>query len=441
MTAPAVPPGARAAAVTALCCAPVLALAGCGAGEDDGAAAGEDTVVRMMTWEGAETNAAIDAALEGFDVPGVTVERVDAPSGGYSEQLASLTQAQELPDLFWCGNDTALQYTNEGLLVDWSDRLADPSSGLGAGDFVPSAIENWTTPDGRIGGIPSLMNTYGVWYDAGAFEAAGLPLPAEGWTWDDMFAAAAALADPAADRYGLVADQLVGDDGPFTMSVYSLSAGGQAFADSVNTPTEIAADAAYAEGVGKLAAAVQSGAVAPPGYDASDAQSLFASGSLPMLFGGQWLASGFLVDEPDIDYGFAPLPVQDTPATLFDAVGVCTPSYAEDPDAVWEVLRYLNESVWAPVLAESPVAPPAYTAAQDDYFQVLEDAGLTSVADTVRVGLDTTPTTGVRFTTTWSAEARDIATTYWPGILTGERPVTDLDAMAADIDALAGAPG
>lgn len=419
----------------------LVAVAACGGGDSGEETSGGDVTVQVMTWEGAETNAAIDAALADFDEPGITLERIDAPSGNYGEQLASLTQAQELPDLFWCGNDTALQYANEGLLVDWSDRIADTSSDFNADGFVPSSIENWTTEDGALGGVPSLMNAYGIWYDADAFTAAGLPLPADGWTWDDMYAAAQALSDPAEGRYGLIGDILTGADGPFTMSVYSLSADGEPFADSVNTPTAVTADQTYAEGVAKLATAVQAGAVAPPGYDSSNAQSLFSAGELPMLAAGQWLASGFLTDAPTIEYGFAPLPNQGTPATLFDAVGICTPEYTEDADAAWVALQFINTSVWGPVLEASPVAPPAYLASQDAYYEVLDSSDLGGVAETVRTDLGIERTAGVRFTTSWSAQAGDIVTTYWPQILQGERPVSDLQAMTDDINALIDSEG
>src|SRR3712207_6190082 len=107
----------------ALVCAGVLAAVGaCGGGESPSQGSGPATVT-VMTWESAETNAAIDKALATFANPDVKVQRIDAPSGKYGDQLASLTQAKKLPDLFWCGNDTALQYASQGLLVDWSKRF------------------------------------------------------------------------------------------------------------------------------------------------------------------------------------------------------------------------------------------------------------------------------------------------------------------------------
>ena len=71
-----------------------------------------------------------------------------------------------------------------------------------------------------------------------------------------MYAAAAKLANKNGAKYGLVADQLTSGDGPFTMSMYSVSAGGAPFTDNVNHPTKAEADAKYTEGVQKLVDAI-----------------------------------------------------------------------------------------------------------------------------------------------------------------------------------------
>lgn len=57
------------------------------------------------------------------------------------------------------------------------------------------------------------MNTYGIWYDIDAFKAAGIPVPAAGWTWDQMYEAAAKLHEKGA-KYGLVADAMTALDAP-----------------------------------------------------------------------------------------------------------------------------------------------------------------------------------------------------------------------------------
>lgn len=408
----------------------LLATSACGGSsgqESDG-----KTTVTVMTWESNATNKLIDQALAGFKDPDITVERIDTPNGNYSDKLSALTQAQKLPDLFWCGNDTEQQYTGQGLLTDWSSKLSG-SGDFGTGSFDATAMKNWTTADGKIGGVPSLMNTYGIWYDVDAFKAAGIPLPAAGWTWDQMYDAATKLHEKGA-KYGLVADAMTALDAPFSLSLYSQSAGGAPFTDDVHHPSKVTVDATYTEGVGKLVAGIKSGAVAPPGYDISSQQSLFAAGEIPMLWSGQWLAAGFLTDKPKIKYGFAPLPQVDKPATLYDAVGICTPSYTKDADATFKVLKYLDSTVWTKVLPDSPVAVPAYTAAQDSYFDALDKAGQTTVAATVKTDLAATSTIGVRFTTQWASQASDLVTAYWPDILQGKKPLSDLQTMADKIN-------
>ncbi|MFF4354410.1 extracellular solute-binding protein [Streptomyces sp. NPDC001530] len=408
----------------------LLATSACGG--SSGQESGGKTTVTVMTWESNATNKLIDQALAGFKDPDITVKRVDTPNGNYSDKLSALTQAQKLPDLFWCGNDTEQQYTGQGLLTDWSSKLSD-SGDFGTGSFDATAMKNWTTADGKIGGVPSLMNTYGIWYDVDAFKAAGIPLPEAGWTWDQMYDAATKLHEKGA-KYGLVADAMTALDAPFSLSLYSQSAGGAPFTDDVHHPTKVTVDAKYTEGVGKLVAGIKSGAVAPPGYDISSQQSLFAAGEIPMLWSGQWLAAGFLTDKPKIKYGFAPLPQVDKPATLYDAVGICTPSYTKNADATFKVLKYLDSTVWTKVLPDSPVAVPAYTAAQDSYFDALDKAGQTTVAATVKTDLQATSTIGVRFTTQWASQASDLVTAYWPDILQGKKPLSDLQTMADKIN-------
>jgi ABC-type glycerol-3-phosphate transport system substrate-binding protein len=410
----------------------LLATSACGG--SSGQESGGKTTVTVMTWESNATNKLIDQALAGFQDPGITVKRIDTPNGNYSDKLSALTQARKLPDLFWCGNDTEQQYTGQGLLTDWSSKLSG-SGAFSTGSFDSTAMKNWKTADGKIGGVPSLMNTYGIWYDIDAFKAAGIPVPAAGWTWDQMYEAAAKLHEKGA-KYGLVADAMTALDAPFSLSLYSQSAGGAPFTDDVHHPTKVTVDATYTEGVSKLVAGIKSGAVAPPGYDISNQQSLFSAGEIPMLWSGQWLAAGFLTDKPKIKYGFAPLPQVDKPATLYDAVGICTPSYTKNADATFKVLKYLDSTVWTKVLPDSPVAVPAYTGAQDSYFNALDKAGQTTVASTVKTDLKASSTIGVRFTTQWASQASDLVTAYWPDILQGRKPLSDLQTMADKINEL-----
>ena len=431
----------RTMGVLMLCSILLSLLAACGGSSGQGTQNGKATVT-VMTWETDSTNASIDKALQDFmkSNSDITVQRIPSPAASYGDKLASLLQAKKLPDLFWCGNDTEQQYTAQGLLYDYAPKLKNgQGSTLSSGSFVPAALQNWTSSDGKMGGLPTLMNTSGIWYNADAFKKAGLELPKQGWTWDQMFSDAQKLTSKSGGttNYGLVADGLTQPaNGPFTMSAYSLSAGGQAFADKINNTTKVTVDDKYIEGVSKLAAAIQNGSVSPPGYDVSNATSSFTAGKIPMLLSGQWLAAGFLTNKPSISYGFAPLPTVSSPATLYDAVGICTPSYTANPDATWKVMQFMASKLWENVLPSSPVAPPAYTPSATNYNSTLKSPGMDSVVSTVTYELNTSNVSGVRFSTVWATKANDLMTTYWPDILQGKKPVSALQTMASQVNDL-----
>ncbi|MFZ6028114.1 MAG: extracellular solute-binding protein [Chloroflexota bacterium] len=82
--------------------------------------------------------------------------------------------------------------------------LADTEADFAADDFWPGALSACQDAGGRQLGLPVRIHFRGIFYDAGAFDAAGLPRPAPGWTWDDFRKAVAALAQFDADypRYG-----------------------------------------------------------------------------------------------------------------------------------------------------------------------------------------------------------------------------------------------
>src|SRR2546423_1085179 len=86
------------------------------------ARAADPVKVTFMTWEGADTNAAIDKAVETFKTanPDIDVQRLETPTTDYGQKIASMTVANQLPDIFWAGNDTEQQLGAQGALYDWT---------------------------------------------------------------------------------------------------------------------------------------------------------------------------------------------------------------------------------------------------------------------------------------------------------------------------------
>lgn len=408
-----------------------LSLSACGTGEEAQKGGGEsDGVVQFMTWESAETNQQLDKLIaEKWKNDDIKLERIDAPAGDYSKKLGSLAQAKELPDIFWCGNDTEQQFSQLGLLIDWTDKF---ESEFSKDDF--DGLDRWTTENG-LGGLPSLRNVYGVWYNADLFKEAGVDIPKPGWTWDDMYDAAKKLTGAGGSKYGLAADSLVTTDGPYTMSVYSVSAGGDPFVDDVNNPSKFTMDDKFLEGVTKLRDAIKAGSVTPPDYDQSNMASLFASGKQPMMIGGQWHAQSFLADAKSFEWGWVPMPSQGTPTATYDSIGMCTPNTA-GADETFKAVAFLEKEILPQVMADSKVAPVAYAPGRDGYLKALEESGMTTVAETVNYNVDAEKLVGTRLTTSYASQVNDLTTATYLPVLKGQRPVEDLQGYVAEVEKL-----
>jgi multiple sugar transport system substrate-binding protein len=69
-------------------------------------------------------------------------------------------------------------------------------------DFFPAERQAATTPDGKIYGVPALVDNLALVYNKKLFDAAGLSYPTPDWTWDDFRNAARKLSAPAQHKYG-----------------------------------------------------------------------------------------------------------------------------------------------------------------------------------------------------------------------------------------------
>lgn len=398
-------------------------------------AASAQTTVTLMTWEGADTNKLIRASLDAFEKqnPDLKVELVPSPNSGYDQKIQSMILARKLPDLFWIGNDKILEFGSKGILFDWSKYAFR----LQAAQYAPGALDKYKL-NGKLYGLPSLMNTYGFFYNEDAFKAANVPLPKAGWTYQDFFTAAQKLTKNG--KYAVVYSTSDPFNNPFFMSQYALSAGGAPFQNSYLNPTKVTASPQFVEGTKLLVDAIKNGHVAPPTYPTDGQLENFLAGSVPMLGAGQWLAASMLQSAPKFKVGFVPLPQVKVRAQPFDAVGIAAPATIKNPDAVWKVLTFLDTRAWESVLPASPVAPAAFVPSSKPYFDKLRAAGFTSVADSVNYTLGTKTTDGIRFIAPWSGKANDQIRASWNDILLGKVPtesgvqklVQQLNSIIAD---------
>ena len=83
-----------------------------------------------------------------------------------------------------------------GYLAPLGDYIANWSE---FDQVTPAILENGRGSDGVMYGIPLATDTQGFWYDKDLFAAAGLPVPFEPKSWEDMLSAARTLKEANAD--------------------------------------------------------------------------------------------------------------------------------------------------------------------------------------------------------------------------------------------------
>ncbi|TQS42162.1 ABC transporter substrate-binding protein [Cryptosporangium phraense] len=115
-------------------------------------------------------------------------------------KLSAAFTAGTYPDISYAYGSWAGELADSGRTQDLSDYVLQPS--FGWSDFPESARQTATTIDGKVIGVPALVDNLALIYNKSMFDDAQLPYPTDDWSWEDFRAAAKTLSDPANDRYG-----------------------------------------------------------------------------------------------------------------------------------------------------------------------------------------------------------------------------------------------
>jgi multiple sugar transport system substrate-binding protein len=416
-----------------------LALAACGSGASGGSGgAGGDSKVSYMTWESQDTNQALDTSFATWSkTSGITMDRQDAPNADYAQKLASLILSKKAPDFFWCSTTQEQNLASEGLLYDWSDYI-NGNKGLDASKFSPGALDLFTGTDKKIYGIPTLANTYGVFYNADLFKAAGVALPKAGWTYDEMLADAKALKGVKGSKGAPLVTGYPMLDTISGLSAYSVANGGAPVLDKSLGATKATASAQFVDGVGKYAAAIKAGELTGPNLDTSNAIAIFSNGATPMLFGGQWFAA--TITGKKVNWGFAPWPVGTASNQQpIEANGVCSPSTIKNPDQVFKAISYMDSTGFNSVMQSVPLAPIAYTPGSQGYYDSLQKQGgaYATIADTAKYELAAPDKFVTQLLDPWATKAADIQTAVlWAALDGKSTPQAGSDDTVKQIQSL-----
>ncbi|SFJ58757.1 ABC-type glycerol-3-phosphate transport system, substrate-binding protein [Paenibacillus sp. UNC496MF] len=405
---------------------------GSNAGAADG---GEEVKLTMMTWEGKEMTAAIQDALKSFESenPGIKVEVLPTPLTDYTTKINSLIAIDKAPDVFMSGNDTELISGKNGQLYDWSSMMDSDKTFFDS--FYPGIIPNWLV-NGKLYGIPGLMNTYGVFYNKKLLQDAGVAEPKVGWTYAEMLDDAKKLAKKG-QNFGLYLQQM---NDPFGLSNYAASAGDAPFADSITDAKTVTVSPKFEEAVNLYRDGVADGSIAPFSQNTDNYANLFKEGKVPLLQAGQWYADDFIRNAKDLEWGYVPSPIVDKPVATYDAIGFASPAKIKHPEAVYKLIKFVATEMYEEVLPKFPVAPPTYQPSAQPYYNKLKEAGHPEMAETLDYMLKAETKTPVRFMEPWSAKAQKFIDSTFKAVIDGKQPVDNLKKLEKNINAVIAAP-
>ncbi|WP_028609306.1 ABC transporter substrate-binding protein [Paenibacillus harenae] len=143
----------------------------------------EQVELRVMWWGDQKradiTNEALGIFQEKY--PNIKIVGEFAPSTGYFDKLNTQLASGTAPDVFFLGGNV-VDYANKEVLLDLGP-YADKE--LNLSDMDQSMID-YGTIGGKLLHISAGANARGVVVNKTLFEKAGLPVPEDGWNWDDF---------------------------------------------------------------------------------------------------------------------------------------------------------------------------------------------------------------------------------------------------------------
>ena len=218
----------------------------------------------------------------------------------------------------------------------------DKSQALHAADLYPQALEAFQW-DGKTWCVPQNISSLVIYYNRGLFDAAGLPYPAAGWTWNDFLRTAHALTrdldgDGQIDQYGAGVSPELFRLAPFIWQ------NGADLVDDPAQPTRLTLDSPAALDAFQWFVDLQVREHVVPDAAAEQTESSenrFMNGRLGMFFNSRRGVPTYRT-VTGLDWDVAPLPVGVMAAGILHSDAYCMAAHARDKDSAWALIEYAN---------------------------------------------------------------------------------------------------
>jgi multiple sugar transport system substrate-binding protein len=278
-----------------------LGLAGCGT--DASSSSGSSGSTTIQVWEGysgADAKAYSHLVSE-YEAqhPGVKISSLYVNNDDTLQKVLTAVRGGSTPDIAYLYGSWAPQVAQIPNVVDLNSVVHQ--SGVDWNDFWQGE-RDVATVNGKVIGIPALVDNLAVVYNKKLFAEAGLQTPGPNWTWQQFEADAKKLTDVASKQYGTAYVTPGTEDTVWHWEALLWEAGGKLLtADNKKAAFDSAAGLASLNTLRTMAVTDKSMYLDPTDSNYSD---LFNSGKIGMLVTGPWDLGSFT----NVDYGVQVMP-------------------------------------------------------------------------------------------------------------------------------------
>ncbi|MFO7682719.1 MAG: sugar ABC transporter substrate-binding protein [Chloroflexota bacterium] len=320
--------------------------------------------VFFMVFGGPEELAAYESLVDAFHAAqsDVLVELRYVPDPAeYRRRLAADFSAGAAPDVMLLNYRRFATFAGQGGLQPLGEYLAD-SDLLDEADFYTPVIDSFRFAD-ELWCIPQNMSSLVVYYNQDLFDAAGLPYPADNWTWNDFLTAAQRLTvdldgNGRSDQYGAGIEPTLNRLAPFIWQ-----AGGELVDDPQN-PTRLALDSAAAQAGMQWFVNLQTEYGVVPdalAQSAESSESRFLNGTLAMYFNSRRGVPTYRTIT-NFTWDVAPLPRGSQQAGILHSDGYCMAATSKQKEAAWRFIEFANSMAGQELIARTGRTVPSLRA-------------------------------------------------------------------------------
>ena len=319
---------AGAAAATVL----VPGLAACG-GDDSGSSSGGGGSGKVsLTWWDYynETNEqAVKDRIAAYQKlnPNVTIKRTAVPFAQLKQKLLQGATAGELPDIVVIDNPDHSSFAALGVLADITDQVKEWGQ---SSKYFEGPMQS-TIYEGKNYGLPDNSNCLTLWSNTTALKQAGVEMPTD---WNSLRAAVAKLTN--GKQKGIAVSAVKSEEGTFQWLPFLWAAG--ADLDSLDSDGGRAALQLWVDFVksGQMSKSIVN-------WDQAAVLQQFENERAALMVNGPWQIGPLKSDAPKLKWEVAPLPKDQTSASVLGGENLAITKSSKNVDAAWKFLEWTQE--------------------------------------------------------------------------------------------------